>query len=182
MADVLITRPDPSAMGLRIRPFHRADADLIASWVSNELELKWLAPSTDGPLTPEKVVDWIRPQGRAYVVTGDDDHQPLGYGELNPMRNDRHHLWIGHLMVRPNQRGRGIGCFLAGELLSLSFGELGADRISLVVFPDNQAALRCYESAGFRNMGRERHQFAGRGPRHELIRMEARPPLDRASG
>jgi RimJ/RimL family protein N-acetyltransferase len=48
---------------------------------------------------------------------------------------------------------------------------LGARRISLVVFPENKAAVRCYEQAGFRAESHETHYFPIYVRRARLLRM-----------
>ena len=48
---------------------------------------------------------------------------------------------------------------------------MAASAIVLVVFPDNQPAIRCYERAGFSVQRKEVHRFRSR-QRHRMLRME----------
>jgi len=98
---------------------------------------------------------------------------PLGYAELNPMRSDSRHFWLGHVVLDPKRRGQGQGKRFVQMLLRWARAELSARRISLVVFPDNQAAAACYLKAGFSLRGEEYHRFAPDRPRHRLLRFEA---------
>jgi RimJ/RimL family protein N-acetyltransferase len=164
--------------GMRLTPFRVSQAPIIVRWVNSEQQLRWLAPSTPPPLTAEKVAAWKRPGGEALVLAMGRDDAPAGYGELNPMRSGGGDLWLGHVIVRPDLRGRGVGTFLSRALLSEAFEQRGANRVSLIVFPDNLAALRCYRRAGFITAGEEQHQFGGAGPTHRLLRLEiARPAV-----
>src|SRR5262249_21736595 len=52
--------------------------------------------------------------------------------------------------------GRGIGTEATRGVLRFAFGELGLNRVELVVFADNARAQRCYEKAGFRHEGTRR--------------------------
>ncbi len=168
-----------------LRAFDPRYAAVIAQWVESQEELRWLAPSTKGPLTALKVSAWKRAGRRAFMLTADDAPEPVGYGELSPMRADPTHFWIGHVIVRPDQRGRGAGRALVRALLDQSFRQLFAKRVSLVVFPDNKAAIDCYRRVGFRIVAEEFHRFGGRGPAHRLLRLEvvaARAGRDRRSG
>jgi RimJ/RimL family protein N-acetyltransferase len=49
----------------------------------------------------------------------------------------------------PEHRGRGYGPQAVRLLLQFAFADLNLHRVSLHVFADNAAAVRCYEKAGF---------------------------------
>lgn len=155
----------------RIRPFAASLAAEVASWVRSDLELRWLAPRTSPPLTAEKVIEWVRPEGSAHLMVTPDAGEPIGYGELNPMAKRPGDMWVGHLLIRPDLRGRGLGTALTRELSRLAFERYGAERVSLVVFPENHSAIECYHRAGFRRAGVEPHEFTP-GDRVGLIRYE----------
>ena len=167
---------DPLARGYRLCGFDPLYAPLIAGWVGTEEQLRWLAPSTPHPLTAAKVVAWKNEGRRAFVFFGGPDSTPLGYGELNPMGNHPDHWWLGHILVRPDQRRRGIGGALVRALLAEAFERRGAARVSLIVFPDNLAAVHCYRRAGFREVGHEHHRFTETGPLQKLLRLEITSP------
>ncbi len=152
--------------------FDLRHAAQIAQWVETEEQLRWVAPSSRPPLTTEKVATWPRPGGRAFSLVPRGAVDPVGYGELNPVRNAPDTLWLGHLIVTPEQRGRGIGQLLVRGLLGEAFERLSAERALLVVFPDNEVAIRCYRRVGFRIVGEECHRFGNTGPRHRLYRLE----------
>ncbi|MFQ5462631.1 MAG: GNAT family N-acetyltransferase [Phycisphaerae bacterium] len=162
----------PETGSLSLDGFDAQDAIAIAGWVRNHRELRELAPSTEPPLTSEKVRGWPRPGGAAFVYRIAPERAPVCYGELNPMRSVPDHLWIGHVIVDPAWRGRGLGTRFVQDLVDHAFAKLRARRISLVVFPANQPALRCYRSAGFRMQGEEFHRFGTSDARYRLIRFE----------
>lgn len=150
-------------------------ASQIAEWVETDEQLRWVAPSARPPLTAAKVAAWKRPSGEAFTILRESDGQAVGYGELNPMQREPGHLWLGHLIVRPDQRGKGAGQVLVRALLAYASERYLATRVSLIVFPDNAAALKCYRRVGFTIVGEEYHQFGGVGPRHRLLRLEIDP-------
>jgi len=166
----------PCSASLRLSPFHPEHAAVIAQWVATNKELRWLAPSTPPPLTGEKVAGWPRPDGHALVLSRHGEGEILGYGELNRMHGETGHLWLGHVVIRPDQRGQGTGEEFVRRLLKLAFGRLGANRVSLIVFPDNVAAVRCYVRAGFTITGEEQHRFGSFRRKHKLLRLVSEAP------
>jgi RimJ/RimL family protein N-acetyltransferase len=158
---------------LELQRFKPRHAVTVASWVGDEAELFRLAPTTEPPLTAEKVIGWTSPVGRPYILVRVGQHVPYGYAELNPWRGSELHLWIGHVIVDPALRGKGIGGELTRLLVEKAFAT-GARRISLIVFPDNQPAIRSYVRAGFELCGDEYHRFGRR--RHRMLRFERQCP------
>jgi ribosomal protein S18 acetylase RimI-like enzyme len=169
------------ADGLHLAPFKPGYAAVVVGWVRTEDELRRLAPSTPPPLTAEKVSRWRKVGGEALVAFENRDSCPVAYGELNSMRYESGHLWLGHVIVDPARRGRGIGRRFVASLLNEAFFERAARKVSLIVFPDNAAAVRCYESIGFCRAGEEHHRFAAGGPLQRLLRLEIACPSRRKS-
>ncbi len=156
-------------------PFREQHAATLVSWVKSESEMRWLAPSTPPPLTEEKVLSWQKPGGHAFVGYDDSCGDMVAYGELNPMGHRSDRLWIGHCLIRPDRRGRGIGQTFVRVLLKEAFDHLKSSRVSLIVFPDNQPAVRCYQRAGFAFISEEWHTFVPGRP-ERLMKLEALPP------
>lgn len=159
-------------LSYEFRPFDRLHAATVAAWVADEQELFLLAPGTAWPLTPAKVFGWVKPQGRAFLLFEDRRDVPCGYAELNPLRNSPDQLWIGHVVLDPRLRGRGIGRRLTQLLIEAGLADPRIDRLVMVVFPDNHAAVSCYRATGFRVTRRERHRFGPRPGDHAMLRLE----------
>ncbi len=158
-------------MRFSLERFEPPDATKIAEWVETDEELHWLAPNTSAPLTAEKVIAWKKPRGVALVARTAVDRDLIGYAELNPMKNETAHLWIGHVIVHPQWRG-GTGQAFVRALVGYAFEHLGGVRISLVVFPKNRVAIRCYRRIGFLIAGDEYHAFGTSNTRQRLLRLE----------
>jgi RimJ/RimL family protein N-acetyltransferase len=125
------------------------------------------------PITPDSVIGWKKAGGRPLVCcSGDSESRPIAYAELNPMRNEPAHWWLGHVVVDPNRRGCGVGREFLRMLVDHASKQLGASRLSLIVFPENQAAIRCYQAVGFQVVCEEFHQFGGLVPKQRLLRLE----------
>jgi RimJ/RimL family protein N-acetyltransferase len=155
----------------RLKPFRIEHGRVVAEWVVSRAELFLVAPLTTPPLTGEKVCAWTSGAERGYVyaVAGGE---PAAYGELNDTPGKPGELWIGHFLVAPWARGRNIGKRFCGELLEEGFARRGAVAVGLVVFPDNQAAIRCYRSVGLTDAGPQRRRFPGSRRRHEMRYMK----------
>ncbi len=169
--------PSPKPQPLSLIPFDNLYAPTIASWIPDDRQLAWLAPSTQPPLTAAKVVGWVRPHGRRLLGAIKSNPLPIAYGELNPMMKEPGHLWVGHVVIDPLYRHRGLGRHFVDAICQTGWHEMGADRISLIVFPDNLPAIRCYLRVGFCEIGEEHHAFGGHGPRRRLLRLEIKNPL-----
>jgi len=161
----------------RLAAFETAHAAAICAWARTDEEVYRLAPSTPPPLTEEKVLEWQRPDGRSFIYRLTENGPPAAYGEVNPMIGQARHLWLGHCVVDPSHRRCGIGTEFIRALLHVAFGELNAERVSLIVFPENEPAIRCYEKAGFRYAADEFHGFSI-GAQVRLLRLEALPAAD----
>jgi len=152
-------------------PFDSVMASTVSSWVRDDHELFWLAPKTIPPLTAGKVAGWPESTGCPMLFYRDGLAQPLGYLELNPMPGHPHHLWLGHCIICPEKRGMGLGRVMVNLMLDEAFNHRQANRVSLVVFPDNTVAIRCYRDTGFVCAGDQLKYFHNTGRQHRMLRM-----------
>jgi RimJ/RimL family protein N-acetyltransferase len=168
-----------------LSPFAAPFAPLVASWIRTTQELIWLAPGTVPPLTAEKVALWGDERRNRFLfwdgaggmgvspVNGREGRatDPSGYGELNEIPDQPAQFWIGHFVIDPGRRGQSLGVRFAQALLARAFVEYAAKEVVLVVFPDNQRAISCYERAGMQLVGQERKYFKATGAEHLFLRM-----------
>jgi len=155
----------------RLAPFDPLYAPVVAGWVQDSSELFWLAPSTSPPLTAAKIIEWAGEGVRPFLLWRTDHTLPVGYGELNDMPQRMGHFWLGHLLVCPQWRGRGVGVELVHRLLCEAFDVLEARTVSLVVFPDNVPAIRCYRRAGLVHVGQQWRYFQATRRKHRMLLM-----------
>jgi RimJ/RimL family protein N-acetyltransferase len=154
-----------------LRPFSRVHASLVASWVRDDDELFWLAPRTLPPITSAKIIGWTARWGRPLLFWTPDWPEPIGYAELNDMPARAGELWIGHFIIAPPHRGQGLSREFLRLLLDQGFGPLRASRVALIVFPDNELAIRCYTSGGMVKSGWQRRTFEARSGVHKMMEM-----------
>jgi len=151
--------------------FDKVMAPLIVSWVRDEHELFWLAPKTEPPLTPAKMLTWPGKNGCPMLLCHDGQLEPLGYLELNPMPSEPRYFWIGHCIVHPDQRGKGLAKKMMSMTMTEAFEHRSASRVSLVVFPENRAAVACYLAVGMIDVGEQHKYFQTTGSRHIMRQM-----------
>jgi ribosomal protein S18 acetylase RimI-like enzyme len=164
-------QPVPHLPLYRLAPLHAAGAAEVAGWARTNGEAFWLAPRTTPPITGEKILNWAAPGRQQLLMCDMASGRNVGYGELNTLNVERAEYWIGHLIVDPQRRGVGIGQALTRLLVQRAVTLYAARRITLVVFPENTSAVRCYEAAGFRHEGYESHYFPVYLRRARLARM-----------
>ncbi|NLX15143.1 MAG: GNAT family N-acetyltransferase [Phycisphaerales bacterium] len=157
--------------GYWLSPFDPALAERVANWVSNDDELFWLAPKTIPPLTADKILNWPGIGSRPMFLRMNLSREPLGYLELNNMPGDHRHFWVGHCIIDPDHRGKGLGQVMIRLLLEEAFQHCRGQRVSLVVFPDNLPAIRCYQALGFRHVGWQSRYFPVRGDYYSMWHM-----------
>ncbi|MCP4593920.1 MAG: GNAT family N-acetyltransferase [bacterium] len=158
---------------LRLRRFVHNHAATVAEWVTTDQELFWTAPSIEPPLTARKVLAWAQSRGVPCLLCEGESDDPIGYAELNVMRNCPDQLWIGHVILDPVWRGCGHGVSFMRLLLDHAFDALGAQRVSLIVFPDNHQAIRCYVAAGMMIQGEQFHKYGRPLSSHRMLHLTA---------
>ena len=165
-----VAHTEPEICG-ELRAFDPLFAPVVASWVQTPAELRWLAPRTPHPLTPVKVVNWTKKTGEAFLLFQPQEALPCGYGELNPMKGDPSHLWIGHILIDSQRRREGLGRLLTDLLTRKAFEDENAKKVSLVVFPDNKPALDCYVKCGYKIVAEEFQRFDSRTGPERMVRL-----------
>jgi len=167
--------PQPPFSSCRLHLFSPNLAELVVSWVGGWRETLWLAPRTPPPLTVAGFLSWHGPGVQPFLMRNEAIAEPIAYGELNTLSEVERRYWLGHLIVNPALRGRGYGTELTRLLIRRAFEVHAAREVSLVVFPENRHAIRCYRAAGMVEDGFERHDFPCYGVRVDLVRMVIRP-------
>jgi len=159
----------------RLTRFEERWAGAVLSWARSQGDQYWLAPRTVPPLSTEKILAWAGEDRHSFCLIEKQDEIPASYGEINVLQSHDHEYWLGHLIVDPKRRCRGLGRLFTRMLLRHAFHEFRAERVSLVVFPENTAAVKTYRSAGMVEDGYETHTFKPYNRQEKLLRLVAAP-------
>ena len=132
---------------IALRKFDDDDVPELMRWIPDaEAADRWSGPFLRFPFTSESFREDLRldqVDSWALVDRGDD---LIGFGQVYE-RYGRNHL--GRLVVHPDRRGGGFGHRLVAELMRKGAEHPGLAEYGLYVYPDNEAARRCYRAAGF---------------------------------
>lgn len=158
---------------LRVEPFCPAEADAVASWLTDPLDALWAAPRTPMPISGADVESWAQRALSPLVARREPNGPLLAYGEVNAFDPPSEEAWLGHVIVNSTARGQRVGQAFCRALVWHALRQLGKSAVSLVVFPENTGAIQCYRRAGFTITGEEtkRFELAGELRDQRLLRM-----------
>ncbi len=143
---------------LLLRQWTEYDASIILSWTKNKSEFrKWSAdrypnyPATPEDMTQQYDADNIHP-----LTAEDEEGNIIGHIMIRvPDIKQPQKVRLGFIIVDDSLRGKGYGKQLILQTIEYAKLKLNATHISLGVFLNNPSALHCYESVGFKTIGKE---------------------------
>lgn len=142
----------PDAGAFAVRDATLEDLILVASWVRTAEECRlWAGPDVSFPIRPRELAAETGFSAAVNLVLA-GEAGTAGFGQV--LWHDagrRAHL--ARVIVRPDARGRGLGSALVEALLGRA-AAAGARVATLNVYAANAAAVRLYETAGFRPVAR----------------------------
>ncbi len=154
--------------------FEDAHAVEVARWPASMDEVRrWAGASTGFPVSASVFGRWhADPDVHPYVLC--EGERPVAYGEVWTDEEEQE-TELARLIVKPSDRGRGLGKRLTGLLLARA-ARFGYPEAFVRVVPDNRVAISCYRSAGFSPIpDHEREEF-NRGQPVDYVWM--RHPMD----
>ena len=140
--------------------FTREDFKPLMQWVQSEaFMIQWAGSTFEFPLHVYQLEQYIKGANQpaadtfAYKVIYEETGEVIGHLSLKlDRRNDS--ARIGKVLIGEEaMRGRGIGLQLIEAAADLAFRICKVHRVSLGVFDFNDAAIACYEKAGFQKEG-----------------------------
>jgi diamine N-acetyltransferase len=132
--------------------------------VNLEAEEKWFEAMTEAGSPP-------RPTAVAFAIHAADDGELVGACSLENVDHNFLRADFGIFLGR--RRGSGLGIDATRLSLDWAFHILGLRNVMLETYDFNEAALRAYERAGFRLIGRRRDAVRALGRRWDSLLMDA---------
>jgi diamine N-acetyltransferase len=132
--------------------------------VNVEAEERWYEEMTEAGRAP-------RPTAVAFAIHDVSDGAPVGVCALEEIDHNFARAEFGIFLGE--RRGMGIGSDATRLALDWAFNMLGLRNVLLETYAFNDRALRAYERAGFREIGRRRDAVSALGRRWDSILMDA---------
>ena len=133
-------------------------------FVNVEAEEKWFETMTKAGSAP-------RPTAIAFAVHSAADGELVGGCSLEEIDHNFLRASFGIFLGR--RRREGIGSDATRLTLDWAFHIIGLRNVMLEVYDFNEGAMRAYERAGFREIGRRRDAVLAVGARRDSILMDA---------
>ncbi len=158
---------------VRLEPFRREHLEATLNWVndprvadpfmlpapiSKDSHQRWFDGLAER--VSERLLAILESPGGAHVGN-------LGFKAIDE-RHRKAEIWI---YLGPDFQGRGLGRAAVRCATRLAFEELRLEKLYLHVRPDNGAAIRIYEDAGFTAEGTLQSEVLYKGERQDLVRM-----------
>ena len=171
---VLNIRGERVALG----PLHRELLPLIERW-DNDFQVADLRGDDPRPHTAESIAagwepllrgereDWI-----GFAIYALPDLRPIGVTNIRDFTNSHGTAEFGIAIGEATDRGQGFGTEATRLVLDYAFTVLGVYNVWLDTLAYNGGALRAYEKAGFREIGRRRGARILAGKRYDVVFMD----------
>ncbi len=146
------------------RTYKEDDAKEILSWISNEREFRLWSSNIykEYPALPSDInMNYLKckESSNFYPFTLEDEGKIIGHIILRNPGDNKEIIRLGFIIVDNTIRGKGYGKLLIKEAIKYSKDKLGAKEINLGVFTNNENALQCYKSVGFKLIRIEKNVY-----------------------
>lgn len=171
---VVNTRGDRVALG----PLHLGMLPLLEQW-ENNLRTADLGGDDPRPVTAEtnaaawepllrgERADWL-----GFAIYALPGLRLIGHANVRDFSNSDGTAEIGITLGEAGERGKGYGSEAVRLLLDYAFRHLNVWNVWLDTAAYNHQAIRAYEKAGFREIGRRRGARVVGGTRYDIVLMD----------
>ena len=165
---------------VQLLPFGREDFAQLTAWINDEnLLIKWSGNLFSFPLTHESLEWYIEDTNDpdnsdafVYKVVDTDTGDTIGHISLGGISRKNRSGRISRVLVGNElMKGKGYCRQMVEAVARIGFETLQLHRISMGVYDDNQAALHCYQKAGFKIEGINRDVLWYNNQWHSLVEM-----------
>lgn len=142
-----------------LRPYKSCDSKVIEKWIKDEnVFLRWGGERfgefpIEANIIDEKYCknngDCIEEDNFYPWTAVDDDNNVVGHFIMRYTNGDKKQLRFGWVIVDDSIRGKGYGKQMLTLGLKYAFDFLGAERVTIGVFENNEPAHWCYKKVGF---------------------------------
>jgi ribosomal-protein-alanine N-acetyltransferase len=159
-----------------LRPLERTDLnERYLSWLNDPAVTRYTETGIF-PSTAEDLDNYYRSVSGSksdvmLAVVDKKSGRHIGNVKLGPIHWVHRRATFGILIGEKEFWGKGVGLDATRLMVEYGFQRLNLHRIDLGVFAEHEAAVRCYEQAGFKVEGRMREDLFLDGEYKDRIRM-----------
>jgi diamine N-acetyltransferase len=129
------------------------------------------------PLTVEKETEWYESEAKSeksalFTIYELSTRLPIGTTALIDLDHRNRRAEFGINIGEPDCRNKGYGTETTRLVLDYAFTVVGLHSVMLRVFEFNRGAVRAYEKAGFKEIGRRRQSYFSGGRMWDEIWMD----------
>ncbi|MFN8676944.1 MAG: GNAT family protein [Thermomicrobiales bacterium] len=159
-------------------PLHRGMLPALERW-ENDLRTAELGGDDLRPVTAETIAaEWEpllrgeRPDWLGFAIYTLPELRLIGHANLRDYQNIHGTAEMGIALGEVSERGKGYGTEAVRLLLDFAFQHLNVWNVWLDTAAYNPGAIRAYEKAGFREIGRRRGARVAGGTRYDTVLMD----------
>jgi RimJ/RimL family protein N-acetyltransferase len=175
-----IERPQVNVAGelVALGPLARVHLASYQSWMNDVATQGWAGfPPRPEPFSDERMAQWYEqvatdPERMFFTIYETVAWRAVGFCVLVDIDHRHGTAEFGLTIGDAVDRGKGYGTEAVRLLLDLAFTGLGLRNVQLRVYAFNQAALRAYQKAGFREIGRRRGAYFMGGQHWDVVYMD----------
>lgn len=156
-----------------LSPMTPEDAEKYTHWLNDQSVVEFLvmAPFVIS-LESEKAFLSKLSQEHNYAIVDLDSNETIGSVGLVEVNHINQTAEIGIFIGNKDFWGKGFGREALSLLLDYAFMKLNLHNIMLRVYAFNQRAIDCYQSIGFREIGKIREGLFRNRQRHDIVLMD----------
>lgn len=154
-----------------LKDFTLEDFPILNHWVTDaDLLLQFSGTDFTYPLTEKQILDYQQTYTDRRFYIGIADNVPFAFGEIIPQENGVPRL--GRILIGDiNLRGQGLGRIFAKLLVKLCKELYDSNAVDLFVWDQNLAAIKCYQSVGFKLNPEKYKTLFHEGKSYDIYRM-----------
>jgi ribosomal protein S18 acetylase RimI-like enzyme len=161
------TKKNGGQMNIILQPFTKNHAIQIASWSLSANETKaWAGHNATFPLPPAQFDRWHEEPG-THPFIAHHNNLPVAYGQLW-VDLEEQDIELARIIVHPSHRGIGMGRQFVTALVHQAT-TYGLKNIFIRVLPNNDPAIRCYQSSGFVRVSKDEEDHHNQGQPHPYV-------------
>ncbi|ETZ23254.1 GNAT family N-acetyltransferase [Pedobacter sp. V48] len=163
-----------------LKPYKSSDFKLLENWVIDAaLLLQFSGTDFSYPLTEHQIQDYRKTYpDRHFYIGYTLEKLPFAFGEIIPQESGYPRL-ARILVGEPSLRGQGLGRYFIKLLLEESQRLYKTNTVELFTWEKNYAAIRCYESVGFKFLTEKSKTMIHKGINYDIHKMIFISPPDK---